>query len=193
MLRGLVVVGGLVLVVGVVAELAAPRLVEAGIEETVRSHTDDAARVEARAAGSPFLPRLLLDGVVERVEVTLTELGGQQLAVGTVSLTADGIQLDRAAMYRGEVEVTAIDTGTVTLLLDEAELSDALGVPIDLDPRVVELAGTALEIAGRGVLDVPLDAEVMPCTPELEVEPPYVRLSCTFDEIPGVLRTVRVG
>ncbi len=186
MLRGVVVIGGILLVAGVIAELVAPGLVEDRIEETVRARTDDQARVDAYVAGSPFLPRLVLDGELERIEVTLEEVAGRQLVVGTVALSADRIELDRGALARGEVEITGIDTGRVTVLVDQEELSRALGV--ELDPGAMELAGRALEVAGRRALELPLE-EVMPCQPDLDVDPPDIRLHCTFDEVPEVLRS----
>lgn len=190
MLRGLVMVGGLVLIVGVAGELATPGMIEAGIEDTVRSHTDEHARVEADASGSPFLPGLLLEGRVEQVEVTLREIAGHELAIGTAAIGAEGIHLDRAAMYRGDVRITDVERGTATIIIDQAELSDAMGAPVDLDPALVDLAGTALEVAGTPVFDIPVDTPLMPCAPDLEVDAPHVRLSCTFAGIPGVLQTV---
>lgn len=182
--------GVLMAVVGVVAELVAPGLVEAGIEETVRSNTREVAHVEARATGSPFLPGLLLAGEIERIEITLRELVGQQLDIGTVSLRADGIRLDRGAMYRGDVEVDDIDRGRVVVELEEQELSQLLGAPVALDGGLVDLVDGALEVAAAGVgpRRVPVPDELLPCTPDLDVAPPYVRLSCTFAGVPGVLR-----
>lgn len=189
MLRGLVVVAGLGLAVGVVAELMAPGVVEAGIEDTVRARTGEQAQVEAEASGSPFLPGLLLDGRIEQVEITLRELAGHGLAIGTASIRVESIHLDRAAMYRGDVRITDVDRGEVVIVVDEREIADTLGSPVELDPELVELVGTALEVAGTTVLDLPVDRDLMPCEPDLEVDPPHVRLSCAFEGIPGVLRT----
>lgn len=193
MLRGLLMVAGLGLAVGVAGELVAPGLVEARIEDTVRAHTDEQAAVEAHASGRPFLPRLLLDGRVEGVEVTLREVAGAELTIGTAAVGAEGIHLDRGAMYRGEVRITEVERGTATILIDQAELAEGLGGPVDLDPELVELAGSALRVAGTTVLDVPVDTQLMPCSPDLEVDPPQLRLRCTFAGVPGLLRSVPEG
>jgi hypothetical protein len=187
-LRGLVVVVGLVVVLGVVAELVVPGLVEDGIEETVRERTDDRAQVEAHATGTPFVPRLLLDGVVERVDVTLQEVAGRELTSSTVSMSAEGLQLDRRALLRGEVVLTGIDVGQVLLELDQDELVESLDLPVDIDPRALEIAGGALEFAGRQILDLAVPPGLLPCAPEVAVETPDIRLSCTFDELPDMFR-----
>lgn len=191
MLRGLVALGGLVAAAGLAAEVIAPGVVEAGIEQTVRDRTDETTRVEARTGGRPFLPPLLLDGEVERIDIELDEVAGYELRTATVSLRGEGIQLDRAAMYRGDVEITGLETGSVAIELHEEELAELAGSPVELDPQLVEFAGSALEVAGSTVLEVPVDSDLMPCSPQLEVDPPLLRLSCTFEGVPGVLRTIQ--
>ena len=193
-MRGLIVAAGLLAVVAVVGELAAPGLVEAGVEETVRANTRDVAHVKAHTSGSPFLPALLLRGHIEHLDVTLREVAGAQLPIGTVALQIDGIHLDRGAMYRGEVEIDELEQGTVVVELEERELAALLGVPIDLESDLVEQVGGAVQVAAAGVGErIPVPEELLPCAPDLDVDPPYVRLSCTFDEVPGVLRAAIEG
>lgn len=191
MLRGLVALGGLVAVVGLAAELVAPGVVEAGIEQTVRDRTDETTRVEARTEGRPFLPRLLLDGEVEQIDLELHEVAGYELSTAAVFLRGEGLELDRAAMYRGDVELTGIETGSVEIELHEDELTELAGSPVELDPQLVDLAGSALEVAGSRVLEIPVDSDLVPCSPQLEIDPPLLRLSCTFEGVPGVLRAVQ--
>jgi hypothetical protein len=192
--RGLIVAAGLLAVVAVVGELAAPGLVEAGVEQTVRSNTRDVAHVQAHASGTPFLPALLMRGNVEHLEITLREVGGAPLPIGTVALQVDGIHLDVGSMYRGEIEVEDVEQGTVMVELEEQELAALLGVPVDLDSDLVEHVGGAVEVVAAGVSDrIPVPDDLLPCAPDLEVDPPYVRLSCTFDEVPGVLRAAIGG
>ena len=193
-MRGLIVAAGLVAVVAVVGELAAPGLVEAGVEETIRANTRDVAHVSAHTSGSPFLPALLLRGQVEHLEITLREVAGAQLPLGTVALRVDGIHLDRGAMYRGDVEVDEVERGTVVVEFEEQELASLLGVPVDLDSDLVEQVGGAVQVAAAGVGErIPVPEELMPCAPDLDVDPPYVRLSCAFEQVPGVLRTAIGG
>jgi hypothetical protein len=192
--RGLIVAAGLLAVVAVVGELAAPGLVEAGVEETVRANTRDVAHVKAHTSGSPFLPGLLLRGHVEHLEITLREVGGAPLPIGTVALQVDGIHLDVGAMYRGEIEVDDVEQGTVMIELEEQELSALLGVPVDLDSDLVEHVSGAVQVAAAGAGErIPVPEELLPCAPDLDVDPPYVRLSCTFDGVPGVLKTALGG
>jgi hypothetical protein len=97
-------------------------------------------------------------------------------------------------MYRGEVEIDELERGTVVVELEEQELAALLGVPVDLDSDLVEQVGGAVQVAAAGVGErIPVPDELLPCAPDLDVDPPYVRLSCTFDEVPGVLRTAIGG
>jgi hypothetical protein len=191
-LMGLIAV---VALVAIVAELLAPRMLEARVEALAREHTDGGATVTADAGGFPFLPRLLLDGVVERLTVTLDELDGQEVTIATVALSLDGIHVDRDAMLGGQVEITDIDTGTVLVEVAEDDLSDALGIPVDLDPEMVGLAERALEVtaAGGGAVRVPVPHELLPCDPDMEVAGDLVRLTCVIDEVPGVLARAATG
>jgi hypothetical protein len=192
--RGLIVAAGLLAVVALVGELAAPGLVEAGIEETVRANTRDVAHVNARTSGSPFLPGLLLRGHVDSLEITLREVAGTQLPIGTVSLRVDGIHLDRGAMYRGDIEVDDVEQGAVVVEFEEQELSALLGVPVDLDSDLLEHVSGAVQVAAAGLGErIPVPEELFPCAPDLDIDPPYARLSCTFDEVPGVLRAAMAG
>jgi hypothetical protein len=182
----------LIVVAGVVAELALPAFVEAGVERTVEERTSGEARVEADAGDFPFLPGLVLDGVVDRLDVTLREVGGQEVTIGTVRMGLEGIEVDRSRLLSGSVEVVGLASGHVLIEVEEADISDALGVPVDVDPAMIDLAGRALEVVapGRGALQVPVPKDLLPCTPEMEVVDTVVRLTCAFDEVPGVLLDV---
>ena len=179
----------LVVAAAVVAELALPSFVEARVERTVREHTDGVASVDASTGDFPFLPDLLAAGVADRLDVTLREIDGREIAIGTVALRLEGIQLDRSRLLAGTVEVVDIAAGQVLVELEEAAISDALGVPVDLDPAMLELAGRALEVVAPdgASLDLPVPEDLLPCRPDVEVVESVVRLTCEFDEVPGVL------
>lgn len=180
----------------VVAELALPAFVEARVERAVVAHTSGEARVEAEVGDFPFLPDLLLGGMVDRLDVTLHDVGGQELTLGRVSMRLTGIEVDRPQLLAGTVEVVGIASGHVVVELEEDAISNALGAPIDLDPAMVDLAGRALEVVAPGgaSLQLPVPEDLLPCSPDMEVVETVVRLSCEFDEVPGVLlRALETG
>lgn len=193
MLRMLLI---LAVAAAVVAELALPAFIEARVERTVEEHTSGDARVDADAGDFPFLPGLLSDGVVDRLDVTLSEVGGQAITISRVTMGLEGIEVDRSRLLAGAVEVVGIASGHVLVEVEEQAISDALGVPVDLDPAMIDLAGRALEVVAPGgpSLQLPVPEEMLPCAPDIEVVDGVARLSCEFDEVPGVLlRALETG
>lgn len=181
----------------VAAELVAPRLVADRVEQGVRERSSEATAVRADAGAFPFLPTLLAQGQVRRLSVTLEQVAGQQVPIAEVTFGLEGIQLDRDALFAGEVEVTDIDTGTVTLELELGPLGDALGDALsglggigELGPDAFTVRERTLVIAPAGVAgaEVPLPGELLPCAPDqVAVGDGVVRLSCAFTEVPGIL------
>lgn len=168
-----------VAVLGGAAELVAPRLVADRVEQRVNDNLGGLAAVEAGAGTFPFVPRLLADSRVQRVTLTLRELAGQELTFGSVAVELRGIALQRQALLRGEVEVADIDSGTVTVTVEEDALA-ALGrvLPGDVDPSQLS-AGQSLPLG--------LPQELTPCTPQVVDGEGGVRLSCEFEQVPGAL------
>lgn len=190
----------LVVAAALVAEVLAPRLVEARIEERVADNTEGQATVEANIQSFPFLPGLAIDGKIRRLTLTLQDVFGQQLPADA-SFELEGIHLNRQALLEGTVEVRDVDRGSVSVEVTEQTLSDALGVPVDIRPEAVVLnpAGASVEAdlatqagnvvvsaAGVGGLQVPLP-ENLPCEPVLDQEEGLVRLSCAFEGLPAIL------
>lgn len=189
MLRLLTTALGLLLVLGIVAEIMAPRMLEAGVEEVVHERSRGAAVVEADAGSFPFVPELAGEGVIDRLTVTLEEVGGGRVPLSRVAFTLEDIHVDRGALLGGDVEVTDIGAGLVTVDLERRRLAEALGGPLDLDPGMIELAGRALRIAvdDGGAVELPVPRELLPCAPEMEVTGERVRLRCRLEEVPEVL------
>lgn len=177
-----VVVALLVLVAGLggVAEVAAPMLVEARVEQRVEERTDGQSRVDADAGAFPFLPGLLLDGEMDHLSITLTEIGGVEVPLARVTFALEGILLDRDALFRGETEVTDIESGRVTALIDEGGVDPG----VDLSPGQVEVLDGVVGLPG---MEAALPPVMMPCTPEATSSEDGVALTCTFEHVPEVL------
>lgn len=156
--------------IGVAAEVAAPMLVESRVEERVRQNVGGAAAVEADAGRFPFVPRLLLHTEVGYLAVTLDEVSGYSVPLAEVTFEMRGIHLDRDALFNGEVEVTAVDTGVATVGID----NEVLGAVADGVP-----AEAARNLAVPDLL--------LPCAPETESGDDRVELTCEFHEVPDML------
>jgi hypothetical protein len=180
------IVGGLGLLA---AELIAPRLLEEQIEDQVRANTGQAATVEADLGGSPFLPGLLLDGRVETLDLRLEEVAGREVTFGTVEVSLEGILLDREVLWGGQLRVTDIDVGTIRLELIDERIGAISDVVDRLGSDAVRLRDRALELAPEGAeaVQVPLDEDLLPCSPSAELDGDVVRLECEFQDVPPML------
>lgn len=155
---------------GVAVEVAAPMLVESRVEDRVRANVAGAASVDADAGRFPFVPRLLLDTEVRSLAVTLDEVTGYAVPFAEVTFELRGIHLDRDALFNGEVEITAIDTGAATVGID----NEVLG-------------GVAGAVPAEAARNVAVPDLFLPCAPEAEPDDDRVALTCEFNEVPNVL------
>lgn len=199
----LVVLLLLLVAAAVAAELIAPQLVEARLEERVAAETRQAAGVEANVESFPFLPGIALDGEIRRLSLTLEEVGGQRIPLASVQFALEGLRLNRQALFDGEVKLTGIDSGLVTVELGQDAISEALGgVPVEITSGGVALRpgggaveadvvtrgqSVALTASGMPGLEVAMPEDLMPCAPQVESGEGVVRLTCTIQEIPPVL------
>ena len=194
---------GAVLVAG---DLVARGVAEAELERRLAAEVPGAVGVDADIEAFPFLPGLVLSGRVPAVRAHVDGLRAGPLALTDADVELRGVRLERDALLRREVELTAVDSGRTAVTLGEAALSDALGLPVDVDAsgavrvtfrgRTVT-APVAVGDDGRIVVDLPgplgalpLTAgalPLLPCTPRAIPEPDRVRLSCAVTEVPPEL------
>src|SRR5687768_11051203 len=175
-----IVLGGLWLV----GEIAAVPFAERQVEQRVAERNRDAATVRADINSFPLVSRLLFTGRVNEVDVTLDRVVRSRLTFAEVRFALAGLEVDRAALIRGEARVTAIDRGTITATVDLDGLSSLLG-------RALEAVGANVRVSGRALLvgpaSFPIPSDLMPCTPQARVEGEQVIVSCTIDEFPEAL------
>lgn len=189
----------LVAVLAVAVELLAPVLAALQIEEQVRERARDAAGVEADVGTFPVVTRLLATERVRRVEVTLDEVARQELRFTAVSYELRGVRLDREALLRGDVRVTAIQGGQVTAEVAPDALTEALGVPVEVQDGLLSAAGVDAdvvpEVQGRslvlpagGLPGIALPDDLIPCQPEATIEGDRVRITCALQDVPFILQ-----
>lgn len=167
-------------------ELVAPPLAESQIAERVATSTEGVTGVDADVGTFPVVTRFLLTGEVRDVEVTLNEVARQQLEFTTVTFGLTGVELDRNAAVNGQVDIRDAEAAVLTAALAVPDLADSLGLPVEL-----EGADLQPEVSGRqltlGDAAVSLPSDLVPCEPDARVEGDRVVLTCTLDEVPGLL------
>lgn len=206
MIRVLVLLVVVVAIAAVAAEVVVPPRIEEAIEERVAEEVPEAGSVDAELDSFPVVARGLATGEVQRLVVTLEDVALGEVAIESVQVEALGIEVQRQALFDGEVDLERIEQGTLTALVTEADLEEALPgnvVDLTLSPGRVEASvagqtvGSDVDVVdGRLVFDLgPLPAvsvalpgpDFFPCPLDGEVVDGAVRLGCTLDRVPDYL------
>jgi hypothetical protein len=205
-IRFLVLLVVVAAVVTVAAEVVVPPRIEEAIEERVAEEVPEAETVAAELDSFPVVARGLATGEVQRLVVTLDDVARPEVSIESVEVEVVGIEVERRALFDGEVDLERIERGTLTALITEAALEDALGVDavdLALTPGRVEATvagqtvGSEVEVIdGRVVFGLgPLPdvsvalpgPEFFPCPLKGEVASGALRLNCTLDRVPDYL------
>jgi hypothetical protein len=193
-------IGGLL----VAADVTARRVAEDELATRVAARVPEAGSTSAKVRSFPFLGRLLTSGKVSEVDAGATDITVRGLQFASVGVTLHGVKFDRRQLLRDRrVILTDIDRGRARAEVDAAALTEALGVPITLEPgkasvtvggvkvgASVSVNDGRLIVGGVGV-NLPglsLVAPLLPCVPDAVVEAGRVVLTCDFTEIPDELR-----
>jgi hypothetical protein len=185
-LRKLVVLGVIVVVLAVVADLGLRALAENQVEAAAEREAPG-AYANASIPAFPFLPPLLLAGNVATVQVHLVQVKAQAVVFDSIDFDLHGVEISRHALFNDRrVELVKIDRGTVTAVVQLPAVVRQLPVN-GITARVV---GRSIVLRGpRGVsVSLPMPAaSLVPCQGTATVEGSIVRISCTLEEIPPAL------
>lgn len=206
MIRLLVVLVLVVLVAGVAGEVVVPPRIEEAIEERVTEEVPEAGAVRAELDSFPVVARGLATGEVERLVVTLEDVSLPEIEIDSVEVEMTDIEVERRALFDGEVDLERIDRGTLDAVVTEAALEDALPgdvVDLDLAPGRAEATvagqtvGSDVTVSDGQVIfdlgrlpDVSValpGPEFFPCPLQGEVVDGAVRLGCTLERVPDYL------
>jgi hypothetical protein len=166
-----------------------------------------AQRTEVEISGFPFVGRILLDGSIERLSLTLHDVREGGVEVERLQLVAEQIVLDRARLLEDRV-LAVTDVGRVRVegRVSAAMISRAAGVPVHFKggKASVTVNGQTVEasvsfvgnvvmlwVVGFPPLSVPLPAHaILPCQPEVRIADEYVELACSATELPAAVMDV---
>jgi LmeA-like phospholipid-binding len=113
-------------------DLTARALSENHLAIQVRSATG-ARTTSVRIIGFPFIPPLLASGSIAKLHVTATTIPAGTVVLDRVSIDADDVRVDRQSLISDrQVRVTAIASARVTVEVNAAEISAAVGYRITL-------------------------------------------------------------
>lgn len=182
-------------------------IAEERAEQELAKALPQASGIDVTLDGFPFTLGVLLDGKVEALHVRLAEVEEAGLSAQDLTLDVEDISLDADALLDDRrLVVTDIGRATAQGFVSDAAVSKAVGQTVTFSPgkakatfrgqevelkasvkgRVVRLSPS---LPGLPSATFPLPpGDVLPCTPELELLPGKLRLSCSIDELPAALK-----
>jgi hypothetical protein len=186
------------------SDLVVEGIAEDQIAKIAHEQIEDAGPTTADISSFPFVARVALAGEVRRVRVTQREIPVGPLTVASVTVTLDGVQLDRGRLFGDrDVFLTDIDSGSVVATITDDEVSRLLDVPVTFADGIANATVAGVDVAvrasvrdgalvlspeGAPALSVPLPRiPLVPCVADAAIGDGVVELSCEIDEIPPEL------
>lgn len=183
------------LVLDVVAKVAVERI---SARELRNADGINASAVDTSVDSFPFLGRLLVSGETS-FSIGLDDVQDQGVRIDRIEFDVDGLVFDRDEALDQRVRINSVDRVQATVIIDEASISEALGVAVEVEPGAVSAAGVTVSVTvvdrtvtasaaglGSASFAVP-SSDWLPCAPSLELAPDRVELSCTTDVLPPLV------
>lgn len=182
-----------VTVLGLVAalaagDLAAKHFAEQRIAAAIHDRTQGVTDVQVTIHSFPFVGRLLMQGAVSELDISLVGIAGHGIDVSRLEAKATDLRLDKGALFsKQNVHITAVDTVTITATVTEQALHKLLHVDVPL-PEGATFAVTNGRVRLPAGLSVPIpDAQLLPCAATVRVEHTAIVLRCTGHTLPQVV------
>ena len=195
-----VIVGGLGL------DVAAKKYAEGQLASKAEDRAGGQATAAAHISSFPFVAKVLLSGEVSEVDLRMSRVTAEGVALASLDIDLHGVRIDRDKLLSSrKVEVTGISEGTVTAGFDAAGLSQLAHVPVDIaDGKVqVHAAGRVVSatpsIDAAGMLSLSLGAlpavrvrlpksDLAPCAASsVRATGGRLEVSCTIHDVPPAL------
>ena len=193
-----------------VLDTAAKGMAEDKIAERAEAAAGGRASATADVDSFPFVFKLLASGNAGDISLHVTDVVTPALSFAAVDVELSGVVLDKGKLLgQRKAVVTDIDSGTLTLGIDGAQVSKALrNVPVTITGGRVEVqvagqarvANVSLGAGGSIRVSVPSGPSVNIPVPRtalgqceasaLRVDDDRIELSCTFTEVPPALLAV---
>ncbi|MDQ6616203.1 MAG: DUF2993 domain-containing protein [Actinomycetota bacterium] len=192
----------LALVLGA-ADIASRIAIQRQLEQRVNSYVPSGA-AKVTIHSFPFLPKVAANGRIDRITAHARQVSQGEFVLDQVDITMTGVRIHRSRLLRErKLEIVAIETGTVTTDMTQADLGRLVGVPVTLGAGSARVTVAGVSVTGRISISngrlrlesaglpvtVPIPTlPVLPCLAEVRIIPGHLVASCTFHQIPAALR-----
>ena len=200
----LLVILAAVVALFVLGDVAAKHFAESTIADQIHGHVKGVGSVDASIHSFPFVGRLVVQGKVPRLDLTLTDVTGHGVDVARLDVDARDIELDRSALVGSQhVKIKGLDSMTVTATISEATVRaltkadvrlldgkatvTVLGKTVDAT-ATVHGGSIRLVVASTPVASLPVpDSSLLPCQVALRITPGALQLACTATTLPKLV------
>jgi hypothetical protein len=200
----LLVILAAVVALFVLGDVAAKHFAESAIADQIHGHVKGIGSVDASIHSFPFVGRLVVQGKVPRLDLTLTDVTGHGVDVARLDVDARDIELDRSALVgSNHAKINGIRTMTVTATISEATVRALARADVHLlaGRATVTVAGQTVDATATAenghlrfaaerlpAITVPIpDASLLPCQVTVALVPGALKLSCTSSTLPQLV------
>jgi hypothetical protein len=186
-------------------DLYARHWADGQLQRRIAAAVPEARNVSASIQSFPFVGRLAWSGEVQGVSAHAGPVTEGRITFDRIDVALRGVRLDRNALLRDQlVRLLGIDSGLVSAVITDQELSQALGgIPLTLTPgrleatlngvrvtAVVSLTNNELRLAapGRAVISLQIPTnKILPCSASAQVLNGRLLLTCVLTAVPAGL------
>ncbi len=173
------------------------------LEQRIDSYVPNAG-ASVTIHGFPFLLKLVAQGGVDEITAHARQVSQGAFVLDQVDVAVHGVRINRHLfLQKRQLEIVAIDIGTVSADMTEADFARLVGVPVTLGNGTARVTVAGVSVAGRVSItngrlilaasglpvSVPIPTlPVLPCLADVKIVPGHLVASCTFHQIPAALR-----
>jgi hypothetical protein len=141
-----VVLLGLVLV-GV--DVASRIAMEHQLEQRINSYAPTASS-QVSIHSFPFFLKLATQGRVDKITAHARQVSQGPFVLDAVDVTVTGVRINRQLfLHHRQLEIVAIDRGTVTADMTQADFSRLIGVSVTLGNGTAQVAAAGITVSGQ--------------------------------------------
>lgn len=170
---------------------------------------EPAAGAKVTIHGFPFLVPLIAGGRIDKITAHARQVSQGPFVLDRVDVTVTGVRVNRSLfLHQRQLEIVAINAGTVTADMTQADFDRLVGYPVVLGNGTAQVTiagvsvtapvsianGRLVVAAGRLPISVPVPTlPVLPCLANVVVIPGHLVGSCTFHQVPPALKNALQG
>jgi len=190
--------------IGEAADVTARHVATSKIESRIRDAVPGASGVSVSIHSWPFL-KVGVDGHVDDIAAHVNRVEEESVTFTDVVVELRGVRVSVTDLLTDfRVDVTSIASGDVSLVITDADLTQALHLPSLAALPAADAAAVAVSVDAATrqlVVGVPHvaavhlslpTAAILPCVPLVARESDAFSLSCAFDRVPEAFTSLTV-